>query len=156
MEQGSLYPALHRLEEQGWISSQWGVSDNNRKANFYKLTPSGRKQLIDERSRLTRNLIAALFTHDTSRLLDPHLHTHCIVFNATHDPEERRWKALQNQEMLKARKYGEAVYYHELAKDLRRFGYRIRNRARGDFELEGVSDEVCERFSKRHQQIDDA
>jgi conjugative relaxase-like TrwC/TraI family protein len=114
-----------------------------------------RKQKADH-SRLTRNLVAALFTHDTSRALDPHLHTHCIVFNATHDPEERCWKALQNQEMLKGRKYVEAVYYHELAKDLRRFGYRIRNRARGDFELEGVSDEMCERFSKRHEQIDDA
>src|SRR5439155_1512612 len=50
----------------------------------------------------------------------------------------------------------EAVYYHELAKDLRRFGYRIRNRARGDFEIEGVSDDLCERFSKRHEQVDEA
>ena len=107
-------------------------------------------------SRLTRNVVAALFTHDTSRALDPHLHTHCIVFNATHDLEERRWKALQNHEMLRARKYVEALYYHELAKDLRRFGYRIRDRARGDFEIEGVSDSLCERFSKRHEQIDEA
>lgn len=107
-------------------------------------------------SRLTKNVVAALFTHDTSRALDPHLHTHCIVFNATHDPEEKRWKALQNQEMLRARKYVEAVYYHELAKDLHRFGYRIRNRARGDFEIEGVADSLCERFSKRHEQIDEA
>ena len=43
--QGSLYPALHRLEERGWISSEWGASDNNRKAKFYKLTAAGRKQL---------------------------------------------------------------------------------------------------------------
>jgi PadR family transcriptional regulator, regulatory protein PadR len=43
--QGSLYPALHRLEERGWISSEWGSSDNNRKAKFYKLTAAGRKQL---------------------------------------------------------------------------------------------------------------
>jgi conjugative relaxase-like TrwC/TraI family protein len=107
-------------------------------------------------SRLTKNVVAALFTHDTSRALDPHLHTHCIVFNATHDQEEQRWKALQNHEMLRARKYVEAVYYHELAKDLHRFRYRIRNRARGDFEIEGVSDALCERFSKRHEQIDDA
>jgi transcriptional regulator len=49
VEQGSLYPALYRLEEQVWISSEWGVSDNNRKAKFYKLTPTGRKQLADER-----------------------------------------------------------------------------------------------------------
>jgi conjugative relaxase-like TrwC/TraI family protein len=87
-----------------------------------------RRQKADD-SRLTQNVVAALFTHDTSRALDPHLHTHCIVFNATHDPEEARWKALQNQEMLTARKYVEAVYHHELAKDLRRSGYRIRNRA---------------------------
>jgi transcriptional regulator len=45
VEQGSLYPALYRLESRGWISSSWGVSENNRKAKFYKLTASGRKQL---------------------------------------------------------------------------------------------------------------
>jgi PadR family transcriptional regulator PadR len=45
VEQGSLYPALYRLENRGWIASSWGVSENNRKAKFYKLTPSGRKQL---------------------------------------------------------------------------------------------------------------
>jgi conjugative relaxase-like TrwC/TraI family protein len=106
--------------------------------------------------RLTKNIVAALFSHDTSRALDPHLHTHCVVFNATHDPKEDRWKALENQEMLKARKYAEAVYYHELAKDLRRFGYRIRSRARGDFEIEGVSEELCTQFSKRHEQINEA
>ena len=59
--------------------------------------------------RLTGNVVAALFTHDTSRALDPHLHTHCIVFNATHDPVEQRWKALQNYEMLRARKCVENV-----------------------------------------------
>ena len=47
VEQGSLYPALYRLEDQRWIESEWGFSDNNRKAKFYKLTPAGRKQLID-------------------------------------------------------------------------------------------------------------
>jgi len=51
VEQGSLYPALYRLEEQGWIKSEWGVSDNNRKAKFYTLTPAGRKQLqVEEKS----------------------------------------------------------------------------------------------------------
>jgi conjugative relaxase-like TrwC/TraI family protein len=106
--------------------------------------------------RLSKNIVAALFSHDTSRALDPHLHTHCVVFNATHDPVEHRWKALENQEMLKARKYAEAIYYHELARDLRRFGYRVRNHARGDFEIEGVSLEIRVRFSKRHEQINEA
>jgi transcriptional regulator len=45
VEQGSLYPALYRLESRGWIASSWGVSENNRKAKFYKLTASGRKRL---------------------------------------------------------------------------------------------------------------
>lgn len=106
--------------------------------------------------RLTGNFAAALFTHDTSRELDPHLHTHCIVFNATYDTAEKRWKALQNRELLRARKYAENAYYHELARELRSFGYGIRNRARGDFEIEGVSEDLCARFSKRHKQIDEA
>ena len=46
--QGSLYPALHRLEAQGWIISEWGASENNRRARFYKLTTSGRKHLVAE------------------------------------------------------------------------------------------------------------
>jgi len=45
VEQGSLYPALHRLEDRGWLSSEWGVSENNRKAKFYRLTVRGRKEL---------------------------------------------------------------------------------------------------------------
>jgi PadR family transcriptional regulator PadR len=49
VEQGSLYPALYRLEEQGWIKAEWGVSDNNRKAKFYSLTAAGRKQLKPRR-----------------------------------------------------------------------------------------------------------
>ena len=46
--QGSLYPALHRLERKGWIKAEWGASDNNRRAKFYKLTRTGRKQLDTE------------------------------------------------------------------------------------------------------------
>jgi PadR family transcriptional regulator PadR len=48
VNQGSLYPALHRLEHQGWISAEWGSSENNRQARFYQLTKEGRKQLAEE------------------------------------------------------------------------------------------------------------
>src|SRR6185369_4139840 len=48
VEHGALYPALQRLEAQGWISAEWGTSDNNRKARFYTLTKNGRKQLARE------------------------------------------------------------------------------------------------------------
>lgn len=106
--------------------------------------------------RLTGNFAAALFQHDTSRALDPHLHTHCIVFNATFDSVENRWKALENHELLRARKFAENVYYHELSRDLRAFGYQINNQARGDFQIKGIPEELCERFSKRHAQIDAA
>ncbi|HTX41484.1 MAG TPA: PadR family transcriptional regulator [Acidobacteriaceae bacterium] len=51
VEQGSLYPALHRLEERGWLTSYWGASENNRKAKFYRLTPRGRRQLAAQTDR---------------------------------------------------------------------------------------------------------
>jgi PadR family transcriptional regulator, regulatory protein PadR len=54
VEQGSLYPALYRLEEQGWITSEWGVSENNRKAKFYSLTRTGRRQLEAEQATWAR------------------------------------------------------------------------------------------------------
>ncbi len=50
VQQGSLYPALHRLERRGWIKAHWGASENNRHAKFYDLTPSGRKQLETEKT----------------------------------------------------------------------------------------------------------
>ena len=54
IQQGSLYPALYRLEHQGWIASEWGESENNRKAKFYQLTPAGRKQLRAESEKWNR------------------------------------------------------------------------------------------------------
>ena len=54
IERGSLYPALHRLEEQGWIDAQWKMSEHNQRAKYYRLTPAGRKQLAVETSRWER------------------------------------------------------------------------------------------------------
>lgn len=64
VNQGSLYPALHRLEEQGWIDSEWGVSDTNRQAKFYRLTRAGQRQLEVEAAQWAR-IIAAV-----GRILD--------------------------------------------------------------------------------------
>jgi PadR family transcriptional regulator PadR len=58
VRQGSLYPALHRLERRGWIAAEWGESDNNRKAKFYQLTRAGRKQLEVEETNWERLAIA--------------------------------------------------------------------------------------------------
>lgn len=65
VDHGSLYPALARLEEKGWLKAEWGVSENNRKARFYELTPAGRKQLSREAGRW-RRLVAAV-----ARVLGP-------------------------------------------------------------------------------------
>jgi transcriptional regulator len=51
VETGSLYPALHRLEAQGWISSGWQLSEKGKRANYYRLTPAGRRQLVAEQSK---------------------------------------------------------------------------------------------------------
>lgn len=59
VEEGSLYPALQRLELDGWIEGEWGISTNNRRARFYKLTPEGRKQLHAETARY-RQMIGAI------------------------------------------------------------------------------------------------
>jgi len=65
VEEGSLYPALHRLESQGFVESEWGVSENNRRARFYKLTPRGRKQVTVEVSNWRRMADAV------NRVIDP-------------------------------------------------------------------------------------
>jgi PadR family transcriptional regulator PadR len=65
VDHGSLYPALQRLEERGWIAAEWGTSDNNRKARFYTLTRQGRKQLVAETGKW-RRLAAAI-----TRILGP-------------------------------------------------------------------------------------
>jgi len=54
VEEGSLYPALHRMEQDGWVSAEWGVSENNRRARYYHLTAKGRKQLAQEEENWER------------------------------------------------------------------------------------------------------
>ena len=58
VQQGSLYPALHRLEQQGWIASEWGASENNRRAKFYRLTAAGRKGLAESTQAWRRTSMA--------------------------------------------------------------------------------------------------
>jgi PadR family transcriptional regulator len=65
VEEGSLYPALHRMEQDGWISAEWGASENNRRARFYRLTAKGRKQLSEEEKNWARltGAIASILQH---------------------------------------------------------------------------------------------
>jgi transcriptional regulator len=65
VDHGSLYPALHRLEKQGWLDSEWKVTENKQRAKYYRLTASGRRQLQAERSRWSR------LSEAIARVLDP-------------------------------------------------------------------------------------
>lgn len=105
--------------------------------------------------RTTANLVGAEFTHTSSRALDPQLHTHFTLFNATFDPTEQRWKALQTSAMFRAIGYATEVYRNELARRLHALGYDT-VRTSEAFEVKGVSPELCGRFSKRAQQRDAA
>jgi transcriptional regulator len=65
VNQGALYPALHRLEQQGWIRAKWGESENNRRAKFYSLTPDGAKYLLQEQAQWKRLSLAIELVLDT-------------------------------------------------------------------------------------------
>jgi len=68
IEQGALYPALARLEHQGWLEAEWGVSDNNRKAKYYSLTAAGKKRLKQETERWNRNSAAMVIALKTQEI----------------------------------------------------------------------------------------
>lgn len=115
--------------------------------------------MFARQNRVTGNVVAAAFRHTASRALDPQLHTHFVVANATWDAAGNAWKALTEFEMLRAIRYAGKVYQNELAKECRELGYDItpaRN-GRGEitgFEISGVSEEVRARFSKRRAEIE--
>ncbi len=108
--------------------------------------------------RYTGNVVAALYHHDSSRELDPQLHTHALFFNLTYDATEGRWKALQFSEAYQDRAYFTEIQRNYFANELQRLGYELDNRpdrSQG-FEIRGVSQEMIERYSQRSEQRDAA
>jgi conjugative relaxase-like TrwC/TraI family protein len=109
--------------------------------------------------QITGNLCAAAFRHDASRALDPQLHTHFVVANATWNHNRKRWLALETCEMFKAIRYAGKFYQNELALQCRKLGYQIQS-VRNEkgvvegFEIKGVSPEIQERFSKRRAEVE--
>jgi conjugative relaxase-like TrwC/TraI family protein len=111
-----------------------------------------RKNGADD-DRNTGNVVGACFVHNSSRALDPQLHTHFVLFNCTWDKTESRWKALQTSEMFAASHYVTEVYRNDLRRRLHGMGYSTRKTANG-FEIEGVAPKIITRFSKRAQERD--
>jgi len=112
-------------------------------------------------NRTTGNMALAIYHHDTSRELDPQLHTHAVAANLTFDGTEGRWKALQASEIYERRAFLTEVYRNALAREVRGLGYEIENQrdARGKdigFELRGIPAELLTRFSQRSRQRDQA
>jgi len=66
IQEGSLYPALHRLERRGWLKARWGASENNRRAKYYELTAAGRKQLETEKSAWRKLTVAVAHVLETA------------------------------------------------------------------------------------------
>jgi conjugative relaxase-like TrwC/TraI family protein len=111
--------------------------------------------------RATANMVLAVYHHDTSRELDPQLHTHAVAANLTFDGAEGRWKALQASEIYERRAYLSEVYRNALACEVRAIGYEIETQrdARGrdiGFEIRGVPAELLAKFSQRSRQRDSA
>jgi conjugative relaxase-like TrwC/TraI family protein len=112
-------------------------------------------------NRTTGNLVLSVYHHDTSRELDPQLHTHAVAANLTYDGTEGRWKALQASDIYEQRAYLTEVYRNALAREVRSLGYEIEDRrsSKGKilgFEIKGVSDELLEKYSQRSEQRDRA
>jgi conjugative relaxase-like TrwC/TraI family protein len=101
----------------------------------------------------TRNLVVAKFRHETSRERDPQLHTHALVLNLTRR-SDGEWRALRNDEIVKATKYLGAVYRAELASELQRLGYSLRYERGGLFELAHMKRGQLAAFSQRAAQIE--
>lgn len=114
--------------------------------------------------RTTGNMVWAEFVHRTSRPVDgvpdPHLHSHCFVFNATFDPEEQRWKAGEFGDLKRDAPYYQAAFHARLADGMQRLGYATEKRHsdlsndRYGWEITGVSEALVRRFSRRTEEIE--
>jgi conjugative relaxase-like TrwC/TraI family protein len=107
---------------------------------------------MSEEFKLTGNFVGAMFVHDTSRDLDPQLHTHAVLANATWSRERNQWLALKQNEMLRASPYLRQVLYRELAGRLRTLGYEPYEMNSKGFSVRGV-EHLRERFSKRANHV---
>ena len=104
-----------------------------------------------EKIRISDNVTAALFFHDSSRSLDPQLHAHAVMVNASYDVERDQWFALQRRAMMEASPYVRKVLYHDFARRLKELGYTLESEGES-FRIQGITKEMEEAFSMRANQ----
>ncbi|MBL9137136.1 MAG: relaxase domain-containing protein [Verrucomicrobiales bacterium] len=123
-------------------------------AELEKFASARVRKAREKGDRVSGNLVAAEFLHTSSRALDPQLHTHFTVFNATWDPVEEKWKALQVGAMYRAIRFATQVYRNALAKSVMNLGYGIAKAHETSFEIAGVEQDTIRLFSKRSAERD--
>src|ERR1700722_5783300 len=106
-----------------------------------------------EENRITGNMVAAVVTHDASRALDPQLHTHLCVMNATYDPVEKRWKGVQPSNFYRYQSFFREVSYNKLAQRMRVGGYELEPSEKIGFDIKGFPEAARKQFSKRRSEI---
>lgn len=138
-----------RLVKAFHESSRWVLSELEKHA---AVRVRAGEMVKTEAIKTTGNVACAAFQHDSSRMLSPQLHTHLVVANVSFDEDQQRWMALQPRVMLEASKQSiRAMFHDDLARRAEKLGYNV-SRANGGFRIEGVSQEMEERFSQRSGQ----
>lgn len=113
---------------------------------YTRLGAGGREE------RKTDNMIAAIFQHDSSRNLDPNLHSHCVIFNLTQG-EDEKWRAMNNPQLYQQKMTIGMIYHHELSQELTKLGYSINWSKDGTFDIAGFNSEQLKQFSTRRTEI---
>ncbi|MDP1581216.1 MAG: MobF family relaxase, partial [Candidatus Didemnitutus sp.] len=135
------------------ILAWWTEAVRETLQEMEAVTATRVRQARADQDRTTGNMIAAIVTHDASRKLDPQLHTHVCIMNATFDPAEVRWKSVQPSGYFRHQAFFREVCYAKLALRLRTAGYELETVRGLGFNLKGMPPQLRERFSRRRADI---
>lgn len=144
---------LHLVGGDERIGLWWQESVRDTLAEMEAMVATRVRRAGAQEDRTTGNMVAAVVTHETSRALDPQLHTHVCLLNVTWDPAEERWKGVQPSAFYKHPGYLREVCYAKLATRLREAGYQLDPLRSVGFAIKGIPPELRARFSQRRRDI---
>ena len=136
------------------IEAWWKDAVQETLHEFEQVTATRIRKLGAQDDRTTSNIIAGVVTHDTSRALDPQLHTHVCIMNATYDEVEKRWKGIQPSGYYRYESFFREVSYNKLAEKMIEAGYVLERSRSIGFNIRGFHPECREMFSKRREEIE--
>ncbi len=136
------------------IEKWWQEAVKETLAEIETVTATRIRRGRADKDLTTGEMIAAVVTHDTSRSLDPQLHTHLCIMNATYDATEKRWKSVQPSAYYRYESFFREVCYNKLAERMVQAGYKLEPSRPIGFTIQGFPDECRKMFSKRRQEIE--